>query len=323
MTISNSTNWTRTKQDIIKMAFFHIGKYANGRTIEAEDYFVASQLLNDMIKEWEPDLHLWTKTEGIVHLTQYTGEYELGTYTYFTRRDNQLTRQLAANYVATDTVITLDSTEDFSLGNTNIGVVLDTGMTHWTTISNINVDGITLTLTDALPSAASDNNLVYYFSTTEDKPLRILDARLLKGYDAGSTSDQLGLPMSVIAYEDYWGIVATSLNGQIPNQYCYNPKSTDGTLYIWPRPTDTSYRLQITYERILNDLDNISDTVDFPQEWFSALHYQLAVRLAPGYGKSDRLAVLVPIASEMLNNAKDKDNELAYIKFSPNWDGNY
>ncbi len=323
MPTSNSTNWTRTKQDVIKVAFFHIGKYANGRTIEAEDYFIASQLLNDMIKEWEPDLHLWTKTEGIVHLTQYVGEYNLGSYSYFTKRENQITRQLAAAYAATDTIITLDSTEDFSVIGTTIGIVLDNGTTHWTTIANINVDGITLTLTNALPSSASAENLVYYFTASADKPLRILDARLLHGYDATSSSTQLGIPMSVIAYEDYWNLVNTSLNGQVPNQYCYNPKSTEGTFYIWPRPTSTAYRIQVTYERILEDLDNLSDTVDFPQEWFSALHYQLAVRLAPGYGKSDRLPYLAPLASTMLENAKDKDNELAYVKFSPSMDGSY
>lgn len=322
MATSNSTNWTRTKQDIIKMALFHIGKYGNGRTIEAEDYNIVGSILNDMIKEWEPDLHLWTKQEGILHLTPYVGEYDLGNYAYFTERNDQITQRVSTDYIAGDTVLVLDSTAGMAT-TYNIGVVLDTGYTFWTTVSNINADGVTLTLTDALPSAVAQSNLVYYFTVAAAKPLRVLSARLLSGFDGGEIQDLVALPMSVIAYEDYWNLVGTSLNGQNPNQYAYNPKTTSGTLYIWPRPTSTAYRMQLTYERILEDVDSINDNFDFPAEWFGALQYQLAVRIAPGYGKSERLATLMPMASSMLQNAKDKDNELAYVKFSPDLGGYY
>ena len=47
----------------MRMAFFHIGRYGLGRTIDADDYAIAFSILNTMMKAWAADLHLWAKQE--------------------------------------------------------------------------------------------------------------------------------------------------------------------------------------------------------------------------------------------------------------------
>lgn len=318
MATSNSTNYTETAQDVIRMAFFHIGKYGNGRTIAAEDYDIASNILNAMIKKWQAQgLHLWAKQEGILYITPYQGEYSLGSYTYFAERSASNTQQLTNALLAGATSIVVGSTSNMT-ANDHIGIVLDTGYIHWTTIASI-TNSTTVVINLALTANVSAANLVYSFTSTAVKPLRILSARLIRGYDSGSTTSQIEIPMSVMAYEDYWNLSATTQNSNYPNQFCYMPKVDNGTLYLWPRPNNGAYRVQITYERQLQDLDALDNNFDLPSEWLEALQWQLAVRLCPGYGKSEKLQEIAPIAASMLDSVMNWDNELAYVKFSPEW----
>lgn len=323
MALSNSTNYTQTAQDIIRMAFFHIGKYGNGRTIASDDYFIASNLLNAMIKEWQGmGLHLWAKQEGLLFVTPYQAEYDLGSYTYFTKTEDAVVNQLSTALVAGDTAVNVVTTSGIAV-NDKIGIVLDIGSTFWTTVQSI-TDSTNLVLNSAVTSAAALSNFVYSFTTTADKPLRISSARLIQGFDqdANGTS-QVELPMSALAYQDYWNMSAVTLSGQIPNQFHYNPQVSTGTLYLWPKPSTSAVRVQISYERLLEDMDSLNNTFDFPAEWFSALQYQLAVRLAPGYGKEEKLTALMPIASNLLQNIKDWDIETTSIRFMPDYTSGY
>ena len=53
------------------------------------------------------------------------------------------------------------------------------------------------------------------------------------------------------------------------------------------------------------------------QEWIEAMKYQLAVRLAPAFGKEQKLVALAPLASSMLENMLDWDNEHADLSVIP------
>lgn len=318
MALSGSTNYTQTAQDIIRMAFFHIGKYGNGRTLTADDLFIAQNILNAMVKEWMGmGLHLWSKQEGIIFITPYESKYDLGTYTYFAKEEESTTNKNLTT-LSSGTTLTITSTADITVAD-RIGVVLDTGYIFWTTVASI-TDATTLELTAPLTSQSSAGNLVYTFTETAAKPLRISSARILQGFDGGASgSDLVELPMSRMSYADYWNMSMTTVSAEICNQFAYNPQIDNGEMFIWPRCTTAMNRIRITYERILEDMDSLNNSFDFPSEWYSALQYQLAVRLAPGYGKSDRLPTLLPIASVLLSNVKDWDNENTSLRFMPDY----
>ena len=64
------------------------------------------------------------------------------------------------------------------------------------------------------------------------------------------------------------------------------PRRDNGVLYVFPVPsaTEVANNIQIVYQAPYEDFDASTDTPDFPQEWYDAITYGLATRLAPEYG---------------------------------------
>jgi hypothetical protein len=101
----------------------------------------------------------------------------------------------------------------------------------------------------------------------------------------------------------------------------YVPRDLNGRLYVWPRPIDASKRVQITYERMIDDMDNINDDFDFPSEWLEPITYQLAIRLGTPFGKEAKVREILPMAEQMLKNLLNWDVETTSIRFSPYYEG--
>jgi hypothetical protein len=60
-----------------------------------------------------------------------------------------------------------------------------------------------------------------------------------------------------------------------------------GKLFVYPAPSTTAastYTLTVVYTRPIQDFNATSDTLDFPQEWYNALIWNLASQLCPSYG---------------------------------------
>lgn len=118
------------------------------------------------------------------------------------------------------------------------------------------------------------------------KPVRVISA-----YRTTSSVDS---PMQVITRDEYNKIGIKTTSGY-PYQVYYDPQRTYGDLYVYPVPDATvasDSTVTIVYQRPFEDFDGASDEPDFPQEWFDALKYGLATRLAPEYG--------VPVAERQL-----------------------
>ena len=320
MSTSGSQNFSQTKADIISDAFQLLGVYGIGRTVSAEDTTLASNFLNKMIKAWSvKKLHLWEKTEGVLYLTPYEEQYSLGsasTDAYVTNKSDEVITQLNGALAASATAVTVDSTTGMVTSDI-IGVVTSDKTIHWTTIATL-PSSTTLTLTTGLDSAALDDALVYTFTSRIYKPLRILDARLVSGIDTGSTSTLSEIVLTEVANKDYMNLSSKFKSSGRPNQFSYVPKNTNGLLYLFPRPSDGSDRIHFTYERIIEDLDNTTDDFDMPSEWLEPVTWQLALRLGPAFGRSEKaLQVIFPVASKMLDNLMEWDTETASVTFSP------
>lgn len=320
MATSGSQNYSQTVTNVINDAYQLLGIYGIGRTISSADFDFALRMLNKMVKAWgAKGLHLWERKEGRLYLTQYTSEYNLGnasTDAYVTSASDEVVTQLNGALAASATSVTVDSTTGMTVGD-NIGVVLTDKTVHWTTIATL-PSSTTLTLTTGVASAASDNALVYTFTSRIYKPLKITSARSISGFDSGSTSTEIEIPLTEISYDQYQQLPTKSLNSSPPTQFAYNPNLTNGTMFLFPRPDDGSYRIHFTYERIIEDLDAITDDFDFPSEWLEALTYQLAIRLGPAFGKTQKtMQALLPLASQMLNDLLVWDTDLPSIAMMP------
>lgn len=114
------------------------------------------------------------------------------------------------------------------------------------------------------------------------KPNKIIQAIL------HDTSSNVDIPMRIITRDEYNRLGNKSTTGQ-PIQIYYEPLTTYGVLHVYPPADSTSVstkQIKLTYMRPFEDFDAAGNDPDFPQEWFEALKYGLATRLAGEYGIS-------------------------------------
>lgn len=315
MATSGSTNFKQSRNEVILDALQIIGAYGIGRTVSPEDMTFCASLLNKMIKSWATKgLILYTKEEAVLYLTPGTPRYLLGTTAKATVASDEVITSLSGVHTAAATSLTIDSTTNMTI-NDIIGIVLTDKTIHWTTISSI-TNSTSLVLALGLTGAASDNGLVYVYTTALTRPLRVLGARKRTGIGA----DTFDLTLTEVSYQDYQNFPVKN-SGSSPNEFAQNPASLYDTFYLWPCPSDGSERVMITYERVVEDLDNTSDDFDLPSEWLEPLTYQLALRLARPFGKPGAVKDILPLASLMLKNLLEWDAEVVSIEMSPDFGG--
>lgn len=112
------------------------------------------------------------------------------------------------------------------------------------------------------------------------KPLKVIQA-----YNH-STDSAVDVPMRIITRQEY-NMLGNKTSSGNPIQIYYQPLNGYGVLSVFPVPTATEAAdntLIIHYQRPFEDFDAATDTPDFPQEWYDAITYGLATRLAPEYG---------------------------------------
>ena len=73
--------------------------------------------------------------------------------------------------------------------------------------------------------------------------------------------------------------------------------------------------INIRYRRPIEDFDSAGNDPDFPQEWLECLGYNLAVRIAPQFGKTAPQEVVM-MAVELKESLQGWDQEEESIIFS-------
>lgn len=107
---------------------------------------------------------------------------------------------------------------------------------------------------------------------TPVRPLSILDMRLVV---QGTERDMIAL-----SRDAYDALPYKSARG-LPTQYHYDRQREDARVYVWPVPTAVSGEtILYTYERELEDIRSLNDTIDVPSEWWDAVILNLAARMA-------------------------------------------
>ena len=235
MATSNSTNFSTTRNDIIKGSLRLCGAIALGETPSSDQYTEAAETLNIMVKAWQADgMALWALKEYTLALTLDTQAYNIGT-------------------------------------------------------------GQTVNIA---------------------KPLKIIQAIL------HDTSSNVDIPMRIITRDEYLRLGNKTTNGQ-PIQIYYEPLRDYGVLHVYPPANSaavTAKQIKFTYLRPFEDFDASTDEPDFPQEWFDALKYGLAARLAGEYGISmDERKQLLQEAMLIKNEALGFGTEEGSIWFTADY----
>ena len=114
------------------------------------------------------------------------------------------------------------------------------------------------------------------------------------------------IPLEIVAREDF-NILPTSSNGS-PIKINYQSFVNYGTISLWPTPASTNTAtVTLVYQRPYQYFTTSTETMDFPEEWYTAIIYHLAVRLAPEWG------VPLPDRQMLMQEAKMYTEDAAMV----------
>lgn len=312
MPTSGSVDFAITRDQIIQAAAAEIGVLAEGETPSGNLVTDFSLRLNSFTKSlMARGAKLWAMKQATLFLEVGESTYSLGsTGDHCTNTYIQTT--LSTDEALGSTSLSLTSTTGMAASD-NIGIVLDDGSIHWTTISG--APGAPTTIATGLASAATSGNVVFTYTTKINRPQRI-DTE--SAYWSTSTGNDT--PINIVSRSEYARMTNKTTQGKIVKAF-YDPQLTTGVLRVWPTPDNSTDVLKFWYERILEDFDAASNNPDFAIEWAEALILGVATRMAPSYvgaGMSTNEKIeLKNRADEALTLALMYDRENASTFFQP------
>lgn len=268
--------------------------------------------LNSMVKRWQAKgLHIWTFQEATLFPAVAQRRYALAK----TASDHCAvttaitTTTISAAEAAAQTVLSVTAVTGMTTLD-KIGIVLDDGTLHWSTIASVGAS--TVTINAALPSAAAAGKKVYSYTSNIVRPLKVIGARI---YDvATGIETDLGGPLSHL---DYHALPNKDQAGQVTSYY-YDPQISTGYMSLWQVPNAVSTLIRLTCRRPIEDFATAADNPDLPQEWIDTLVWNLALLMAPEYGVSgQRLSELAGFASSTLDDLTGFDREEGSLFFQP------
>jgi hypothetical protein len=119
-------------------------------------------------------------------------------------------------------------------------------------------------------------------------------------------------PLTIIDEDRYRGISLKGLVSQGAYLW-YSPAYPLGKVYLWPVGGSTLY---IDTLKPLSDPATIADTISFPPEYDEAIKFQLALRLAPEYGKEPS-PLVIAIARSGLNDLETRNFASQFVAVRP------
>lgn len=142
-----------------------------------------------------------------------------------------------------------------------------------------------------------------------DRPVHVFNANR-------KSSSGNEIPMIQLTRSE-WMAIPNKTTLSTPVQFYYDGQTEDGVLYVWPCPQPgTTDKLILDIDRQIDIMSDSLDDFDFPPQWYEAIVYSLATRLAPEYGMplSER-NMLQKEAAAFLMSAETDDRDLGSIHF--------
>lgn len=120
------------------------------------------------------------------------------------------------------------------------------------------------------------------------RPLKIKNAVLV----IPTTTPNIERPIEIVNRDEYAAIIQKAYSSQIP-LFMYPEGSYPlETLNFWPVPSDSSYSVGLYSWKQLSTVATLDTSLSFPPGYERALVYNLAVEIAPEYGKAPPEIVL-------------------------------
>ncbi len=115
-------------------------------------------------------------------------------------------------------------------------------------------------------------------------------------------------------FTDYSQLITKAVSAQIQTIVYYDPTFPNGTLYMWPTPSDLSYRLVLWTWTSVTEFATLDDVIALPPGYERALRSNLAVELSPRYGR-DVMDALAKTANESKAQIKRTNMTIPTMRF--------
>jgi hypothetical protein len=309
MATSGTVTYSVTEADVIKDALIEIGYLDPTETPTADDIVTARRKLNLIVKQWTsqldfaPGLKMWTRRTGYLFLQEDQTKYSLGpSGDHATETYVQTT--LSTDEALGSTSLSLTSTTGMSASD-NIGIVLDDGSIHWTTISG--APGAPTTIATGLASAATSGNVVFAYTTKMRRPFELLSGVLR---DADGNDSPIDVNLSLQEYE---AIYSKGSEGS-PSRLYFEAQRTNAVAYIDCAPEDVTKVIRLPYLSYIEDFSAQANDADFPIEWARPLCLQLANDCCRPFGREPKQSLKLDL-QEALTMARKAYPETAVLEY--------
>jgi hypothetical protein len=131
------------------------------------------------------------------------------------------------------------------------------------------------------------------------RPDRLEDGCFLRQI-ASAGVQQIDYPLQLLSSREDYNRIRLKTMGTWPSIIFYDSGWPTGLIYAWPVPQANQYELHILVKSQLNQLTNLTDTINLPPEYEAALLYNLQVRLRAAY-RMPTDPVIIELAKEALN----------------------
>jgi hypothetical protein len=280
---------TTSALDLITGALRNIKVLAAGETPNAQDSADALQVLNDLLESWSIDhLTIYSQVENILTFT--AGQYQ---YTIGNPTGGTFTGTLVSGS-PTISGVTVPSNLVVGGALTDVQAAIPSGAT----VLAFNAGAGTVTMSaNALFTVSSAETITY---TTPGNFAIPRPLRITNGFTRITTAGGgLDYPIDFEGGRDkYNAIGLKSVQAPWPIVGWYNPTFPLGNVYFYPNPSGAG-QLHLFTDTILSDFTTLTQSINLPQGYARAIKKNLALELAPEYGKSAG-ALLVKQAAESL-----------------------
>jgi len=291
---SGTYNYSVTALQVITAMYENLNIIEAGGTPSANDTTLALSRLNQIAKQYQgnadmaPGFHMQSRQRVTMFLAKNQPTYLIGFGATDTNATTQYGRTtISAAEAAGQTTLSITAVTDTTTqpGTTvtmtaadKIGIVQTDGTLQWTTISSTGA-GPTVIVNDALTVGAAAGAYVYWY-TAKAQRFPVLEYANLR--DSNSIDLYMGIYTDVQQYER---LPQKASLGDPLNVLC-EPLQTNTriTLDYWPQDVTKQLRLTVLYPSM--NYDSSANDIEYPQEWFLPLTWELTKQVCVPYGKT-------------------------------------
>jgi hypothetical protein len=303
-----SAVYSKTAGDLIREGLRDSSITSSLIAVTAEDFADGLSKFNDILVNLQNlGINLWREQDAVMPLNPNQTVYDLGTSGAHCFSDYELKSTTAAA-IAGATTINL-AVSGITAGD-YIGIKMDDGNRHWSTVSTIGASSVVIAGT-GLTYASASGSEVYTYTTKIDRPLRVSSLRYL----STNTADES--EVESCSRETYLKTPNKTSVAQV-SQWYYSPLLGSGKLYLWGVASSCSELVKFSYLKPQYVIESQVESILVPVEWYPALKWQLASDLAVARGvAAERIVAIEAKAQKYMTDARDFDEEQEAMGIAP------